>query len=182
MSRAFRLFDGALFALVATLVCVQAAAPVRVMLLDGESAGPYHKWALTTPVLAKVLGETGRFAVDIVTAPPADGDYNTFKPAFAGYRAVVFNYDAPDDRWPAALKTSFEQYMQNGGGLVIVHASDNAFPGSKAFNEMIGIGGWRDRTETAGPYWFFKDGKLASDAAPGKAGRKEWWMLMIRRG
>ena len=60
--------------------------------------------------------------------------------------------------------------MRNGGGLVIVHAADNAFPGWKAFNEMIGVGGWRDRTEQAGPFWYVKDGKLTSDNAPGRAG------------
>ena len=58
------------------------------------------------------------------------------------------NYDAPDERWPAALKTSFEQYVRNGGGFVAVHAADNAFPGWQAFNEMIGVGGWRGRTES----------------------------------
>ncbi len=31
------------------------ADPIRVMLLDGESGGPYHKWELTTPVLRKEL-------------------------------------------------------------------------------------------------------------------------------
>ena len=44
-----------------------------------------------------------------------------------------------------------------------MHAADNAFPGWPAFNEMIGVGGWRGRTEEAGPYWFYRDGKLASD-------------------
>ena len=33
------------------MVTPRAAAPVRVMLLDGESAGPYHQWQLTTPAL-----------------------------------------------------------------------------------------------------------------------------------
>ena len=80
------------------------------------------------------------------------------------------NYDAPDERWPAALKTSFEDYVRDGGGLVSVHAADNAFPGWPAFNEMIGVGGWRGRTEQAGPYWFVRDGKLTSDPAPGPAG------------
>ena len=28
-----------------------AVPPVRVMLLDGESGGPYHKWRLTSSVL-----------------------------------------------------------------------------------------------------------------------------------
>jgi type 1 glutamine amidotransferase len=35
---------------------------------------------------------------------------------------------------------------------------------------MIGVGGWRGRTEKAGPYWFFNDGRLQSDASPGPGG------------
>jgi uncharacterized protein len=83
---------------------------------------------------------------------------------------VVLNYDAPDERWPADLKAAFEQYMKNGGGLVSVHAADNAFSGWKAFNEMIGVGGWRDRNERSGPMWYYKDGTLTSDPTPGSAG------------
>jgi type 1 glutamine amidotransferase len=147
-----------------------AAAPIRVMLVDGESAGSYHKWKLVTPVLQKQLEETGLFRVDVVTVPPAGGDYRAFKPEFSKYQAVVLNYDAPDDRWSADARKSFETYMEAGGGLAIVHAADNAFPGWKAFNEMAGIGGWRDRTEQAGPYWYFKDGRLVSDSTPGRAG------------
>ena len=56
------------------------AAPIRVMLLDGESGGPYHKWQLTTPLLKKQLEETGLFQVDVVTAPDAKGDASSFKP------------------------------------------------------------------------------------------------------
>jgi hypothetical protein len=148
----------------------RAPAPIRVMILDGESGGPYHKWQLTTPVLRKVLDETKLFQVDVVTAPPAGGDFSGFKPAFVTYQVVLLNYDAPDDRWPAAVKTSFEEYVKNGGGLVIVHAADNAFPAWTAFNEMIGIGGWRNRTEQAGPLWYVKDGKVVSDSTAGPAG------------
>ena len=148
----------------------QGATPIRIMLLDGESAGPFHKWQVVTPVLKKELEETGLFHVDVVTAPPAGADVSGFKPDFGRYKVVVFNYDAPDERWPAELKTSFEQYMKAGGGLVTVHAADNAFRGWKAFNEMIGIGGWRARDEQAGPMWYYGDGKLVSDSAPGRAG------------
>jgi uncharacterized protein len=155
---------------VVTAVVSRAQAPVPVMILDGESGGTYHDWQRVTPVLKKMLDETGLFSTTVVTAPPARGDFSTFAPAFAKYRAVVMNYDAPDDRWPAALKTSFEQYVRTGGGFVSVHAADNAFPGWPAYNEMIGVGGWRGRTEQAGPYWFFRDGKLVSDPAPGPAG------------
>jgi hypothetical protein len=159
-----------LFGVLALALCRagSAATPIPVMLLDGESAGPYHAWKSTTPVLKRELEETGLFQVEVVTAPFSGGDLSGFRPDFSKYRAVVFNYDAPD--WPAALKASFERYMRDGGGLVTVHAADNAFPGWKAYNEMIGIGGWRDRTGIAGPLWFYRDGRLVSDSSPGPAG------------
>jgi type 1 glutamine amidotransferase len=53
---------------------------------------------------------------------------------------------------------------------VVVHAADNAFPNWPEFNLMIGVGGWRGRNENAGPMWYFKDGKLTRDDAPGSAG------------
>lgn len=148
----------------------RAAAPVRVMIFDGESGGPYHKWQVGTPILKKELDETGLFTVTIVTAPPAGGDFSTFKPDWSQYSAVVFNYDAPSERWPDELKNSFDAYVKNGGGLAVVHAADNAFGDWGSYNEMIGVGGWRGRNETTGPHWFYKDGKLASDDSPGPAG------------
>jgi uncharacterized protein len=144
------------------------AAPIRVMLLDGQSGGTYHDWRATTPVLKQQLEQTGLFQVDVVTAPLSGGDFSNFHPDFAKYQVIVQNLDSPD--WPADLMASFEQYMKNGGGLVVVHAADNAFPKWKEFNLMIGIGGWRGRTEAAGPMWYFQDGKLVSDKAPGNAG------------
>jgi uncharacterized protein len=147
-----------------------AAQPIPVMILDGESGGSYHQWQAVTPVLRKQLEDTGLFKVDVVTAPPAGADFSAFKPDFRKYSAVVLNYDAPDGRWPDAVKKSFEEYVSGGGGLVIVHGADNAFPGWPAFNEMAGVGGWRGRNEKAGPYWYYKDGKLVSDSSPGNAG------------
>ena len=148
----------------------RAAAPIRVMLLDGESGGSYHDWRSVTPVLRAMLEETGLFDVSVVTAPPAGADFSAFRPEFTAHHVVILNYDAPDERWPAALKASFEQFVAGGGGLVSVHAADNAFPNWAAFNDMIGVGGWRGRTEGSGPYWYYKDGALVADPAPGRGG------------
>jgi len=156
-------------AIVAALVS-HAATTIPVMLLDGESGGPYHDWQHVTPVLKKMLDETGLFTVTVVSTPAANADFSTFEPEFTKYKVVVLNYDAPDERWPAPLKASFERYVASGGGVVSVHAADNAFPGWTAFNEMVGVGGWRNRTEQAGPYWYHRDGTLVSDPAPGRAG------------
>lgn len=152
------------------MLCISTsafAASIRVMLLDGESAGPYHNWRLTTPILKKELEETGLFQVTVVTAP-ANGDFSGFKPDFGQYQVIVSNYDAPD--WPANLRQQFEQYIGNGGGLVVIHAADNAFADWPEYNLMTGVGGWRHRTEAAGPHWYIEDGKLTSDVSPGSAG------------
>jgi hypothetical protein len=58
-------------ALAIASVSSRAEAPIRVMLLDGESGGPYHKWQLTSLVLQKQLVEAGLFDVDLVSAPAA---------------------------------------------------------------------------------------------------------------
>ena len=172
--------------LIVASVAVAAQGPratIPVMLLDGESGGRYHDWQRVTPVLKKMLDETGLFAVTVVTAPATTGELTSFQPRFADYRVVVMNYDAPQERWPAALKASFETYMSGGGGFVAVHAADNAFAGWAAFDEMTGVGGWRGRTEQAGPYWFLRDGKLASDSSPGRAGshgRRTPFQLTVR--
>ena len=161
---------GIAFVTLSVLVTVAAPAgpPIMAMILDGQSGGTYHAWQQVTPVLKKQLEDTGLFHVDVVTSPVSTGDFSNFKPDFTKYQVVVSNYDAPD--WPADLKASFERYVSNGGGFVSVHAADNAFPGWKAYNDMIGIGGWRGRNQNAGPLWFFKEGKLVSDTTPGNAG------------
>ena len=156
--------------LVAMTSMLGAATPISVMILDGESAGPYHDWRRVTQALRTMLDETGLFTVTVVTAPPAGGDFAGFTPDFSRYQVVVLNYDAPDERWSSSLKTSFERYVRSGGGVVAVHAANNAFPGWAAYNEMVGVGGWRGRTEQVGPYWYVRDGTLVSDPSPGRGG------------
>lgn len=157
-----------LLSLLTCAAALSAAPPIRVMLLDGESAGTYHAWRETTPVLKAELEQAGLFAVDVVSAPPSAGDFSNFKPDFAKYDVVVSNLDSAT--WPADLEASFEQYVKNGGGFVSVHAADNAFPNWTAYNEMIGVGGWRGRRQNAGPHWFYKDGRMEADSSPGFAG------------
>lgn len=180
-----RLFRLRFLSIVLPLAAVSAcsAEPVSVMILDGESGGPYHDWPRVTAALEQILDETELFDVTVVTAPGPADDFGRFDPDFAAFDAVVMNYDAPDGRWPERLKESFEAYVGDGGGLVIVHAADNAFPQWPGYNEMLGIGGWRDRDEDAGPYWYFENDKLIADASSGNAGshgRREPFLVEVR--
>lgn len=138
------------------------------MILDGASAAAYHDWKLGSQIMKRELEQTGLFEVTVMSVPASDGDFSNVHPDFAKYRVVVLNYDSQD--WPVALRGEFETYMKNGGGLVVVHGADNAFPDWPAFNEMTGIGGWRKRDAPAGPKWYYQNGKLTSDVAAGPAG------------
>ena len=161
--------------LIAIAVVVLGAVPprtqtrIRVMLLDGQNN---HRWAETTPVIKRLLDETGLFATSVVTVP--NEQLGSFKPDWSEYKAVVMNYntgitgDAPE--WLPETKRSFQQYIANGGGLVSVHAADNGFARWPEFNEMIGVGGWGNRDERSGPLWYFKNDTLVKDETPGKSG------------
>ena len=92
----------------------------------------------------------------------------SFKPAFSKYKVIVSNYNG--ERWSSETETAFDNYVKKGGGFVSVHAADNAFPEWPAYNEMIGVGGWGDRTEKSGPYIRFRDGKMLLDPTPGRGG------------
>ena len=91
-----------------------------------------------------------------------------FRPDFDKYDVVVLDYNG--DRWPAETDAAFLRYVQNGGGVVVYHAADNAFAGWEEFNKIIALGGWEGRTEKSGPYYYLKDGKPVLDHSAGPGG------------
>jgi type 1 glutamine amidotransferase len=69
------------------------------------------------------------------------------------------------------VKKNFRKFVASGGGLVVIHAANNAFPDWPEYNEMIGLGGWGGRDEECGPYVYYDDeGKLIHDGASGRGG------------
>ena len=66
---------------------------------------------------------------------------DAFRPPIETFDAVILNYNG--ESWPKPFNEALDEYVKNGkGGLVIVHAANNAFGGWKEFNRMIGMG-WR---------------------------------------
>jgi type 1 glutamine amidotransferase len=64
-----------------------------------------------------------------------------FRPPIETFDAVILNYNG--EPWPKTFNDALDQYVKSGkGGLVIVHAANNAFGGWKEYNLMIGMG-WR---------------------------------------
>jgi len=144
---------------------VSAAEPIKALLVDGQNN---HNWKAVSPVLKQALETSGRFTVDVATTPPDKSKMDEFKPAFSKYAVVVSNYNG--DLWPAETCKAFETYVAGGGGLVIVHAADNAFPKWDAYNKMIGLGGWGGRNEKSGPMIRWRDGEIVRDTQPGPGG------------
>ncbi len=162
------------FSLLAVFVASSAvlapgADPKRILIIDGQNN---HNWKVTTPLLKKALEDTKLFRVDVATSPDKGSDMAAFHPDLKPYAAVVSNYSdyGGGGVWSPALQKDFESFVRHGGGLVSVHAADNAFPQWKEFNLMIGVGGWQGRTEKDGPMLRWRDGKVVRDMTPGKGG------------
>ena len=60
--------------------------------------------------------------------------------------------------------------MKNGGGLVVIHAANNAFGKWDEWNEMIGLGGWGGRNEKSGPWVYWQSGEIVRDLSKGRGG------------
>ena len=137
----------------------------KTLLIDGQNN---HNWQETTPLIRATLESTGRFTVDVATSPPAGGDISKFSLKFADYDVVVSNYNG--EPWSEATQKAFVDYVYGGGGFVSVHAADNSFPKWAEYNQMIGVGGWGDRTEKDGPYVRWREDKFVRDTKPGRGG------------
>lgn len=137
-----------------------AADKINVLIIDGQNN---HAWKATTPVIKKILEDTGKFTVDVLTSPPeAEAPKNAteeqkkafeaahkeawakFKPDFSKYQALFINYNdfkKGASAWPEEVNKNLETYIKNGGGMVVYHAANNAFvkTGWTEWHKMIGL-------------------------------------------
>ena len=163
----------ALFAVGLLVACATgpetASAPepkYSALIVDGQSN--HRIWPITSGYLKGYLEETGLFTVGVATTPPAGESLESYRPSFSDYDLVVSNYNG--EPWGEGAMADFDAFVGGGGAFVSVHAANNAFPEWTAYNEMIGIGGWGDRTERHGPYVRLRDGEFVHDNTPGIGG------------
>lgn len=108
----------------------------------------------TAYAISKDPVKTSRFSID-----------------FSQYDVVVSNLGADSPLWPEETRKSFEKYMADGGGLVVVHAANNAWGDWDEYNKMIGLGAWGGRDSITGPYVYYNDaGELEKDPSAGPGG------------
>lgn len=140
--------------------------PIDVLIVSGQNN---HNWSVSHKALELIYNQSGLFDADIALTPEAGGDMSTFKPEFGRYDVVVLDYNGDD--WCWETRQSFLDYIHDGGGVVVYHAADNAFPGWEEFNRIIALGGWCGRDEKSGPYCYLENGELVKDyTTPGRGG------------
>jgi len=144
------------------------AKPIKTLLITGHT-DKWHNWQTTSTYLKAILDAQGIFKTDILMMKDTSALDATFSPEFSSYQVVVLNIN--EVKWSDKTKVSFEEFVRNGGGVVSVHETNNAFPEWKEFNLMTGLGGWGMRNEKSGPYYFWKDGQYITDNTPGPAGK-----------
>lgn len=155
-----------LFILIATLMCYQVKAQKHeALIITGQNN---HYWQGSSVVIKGILENSGLFNTTTITTPAKGEDMSGFEPDFGKYDLVCLDYNG--DSWKEETKENFVDFVRNGGGLVVFHASDNSFSDWKEYNRMIGVGGWGGRTEEHGPIIYWEDGKIKKDKSPGKGG------------
>jgi type 1 glutamine amidotransferase len=105
----------------------------KVLIVTGVDY-PGHKWKLTTPVLKEAIAADKRLAVT-VTEKPSDlagdnlGDYDVIVLHF-------MDWEVPDPGEKA--RANLKGFVENGGGLVLVHFACGAFQDWPEFGELAG--------------------------------------------
>jgi len=79
-------------------------------------------------------------ATDKTSKEAEETAWKNWNPFKGEHQAVVLNYNGRE--WAQETKESAVAFVREGGGLVLVHAANNAFRNWDAYNEMIGLG-WR---------------------------------------
>jgi type 1 glutamine amidotransferase len=113
------------------------APKLQALIVTGQNG---HDWRATTPVLKKVLEDSGRFEVRVTEEFRGAG-----AETLAPYDVVVLNYydsNKPALRWGERTETALVNYVRGGKGLVIYHFSTAAFSGWTEFEKMCGAN-WR---------------------------------------
>jgi type 1 glutamine amidotransferase len=148
------------------LTCaVSARKPIKTLLITGQNN---HNWQVSHIVIRDILENTGRFAVDFAVSPQQGKNMSRFIIDFEPYDLVVLDYNGDD--WPQETMNRFERYARNGGGIVVYHAANNAFPKWRIYNKICALGGWEGRNEKSGPYAYWSRGELIKDTSPGPGG------------
>ena len=114
-----------------------APAKLQVLIITGQHQ---HDWKGTTPVLRKILEDTGKFEVRVTEEFRGAGPET-----LAPYDVVVVNYSdsgRPERRWGPRADAALVDFVKSGKGLVVYHFAMQAFAGWTEYEQMSAAN-WR---------------------------------------
>ena len=112
---------------------------LQALIITGQNTSS-HDWHGTTPVLRKVLEDTGRFEVRVVEEFRGAGPE-----MLAPYDVVILSYydgRKPELRWGERAENALLSYARSGKGVVVYHFATAAFDGWTEYEKLCG-GNWR---------------------------------------
>jgi len=115
----------------------QPAPKIQALIITGQNG---HDWRASTPVLRKLLEDTGRFEVRVTEEFRGAG-----AETLAPYDVVILNYydsNRPNLRWGARADNALLDFARSGKGVVVYHFSVAAFNGWQEYEKLCG-GNWR---------------------------------------
>lgn len=109
---------------------------LKVIILTGSNN---HNWKATTQQLKTMYDETKHFELSITESPDTlrYKDFKTFDVVVSNWNQWPKN----DKPWPESTKKDLMQFIEEGGGFVLFHASSASFYDWKAYHELVG-GTW----------------------------------------
>ncbi|MFM2097211.1 MAG: hypothetical protein RIS70_4335, partial [Planctomycetota bacterium] len=98
--------------------------PIRALIFAGNEAHKWHNWEKTTPAIKQLLEADPRLRVD-VSFDIEDLGRRDLK----SYQLIVQNYCNWHDGKPLSepSRKAFVDYLQSGGGLILIHFANGAF-------------------------------------------------------
>jgi type 1 glutamine amidotransferase len=123
-----------------SVALAQAPMPkLQALIITGQNTAG-HDWRGTTPVLRKLLEDSGRFEVRVTEEFRGAG-----KETLAPYDLVILSYydlRKPELRWGERAETALLNFVRGGKGALVFHFATAAFDGWTEYEKLCG-GNWR---------------------------------------
>lgn len=110
---------------------------LQALIITGQNG---HDWRGTTPILRKILEDSGKFNVRVTEEFRGAGPET-----LASYDLVVLNYyelRRPELRWGERADNALLDFVRSGKGILVYHFSVAAFDGWTEYEKLCG-GNWR---------------------------------------
>ena len=117
----------------------------KALILSGQNN---HEWDKTTAALLKMYKDLPGFEID-VNQNPESLTYEEIKK----YDVLISNWNnwpENDLPWDPVQERAFSDYVENGGGMVFLHAGASSYYNSETYHK-IGIGRWGSETSHGEP-------------------------------